>query len=62
VMSSRGNRPRTVRVLADGKPQRTVRVREQKLYTLLSLPRMRRKVRLELRFDPGVSGYAFTFG
>jgi cytochrome c biogenesis protein CcdA/thiol-disulfide isomerase/thioredoxin len=62
VMSSRGNRPRTVRVFAGGRPQRTITVRGQKLYTLLSLPRMRRKIHLELRFDRGVSGYAFTFG
>ena len=62
VMSSRGDRPRRVRVFADGRAERTVTVRGQTLYTLLSLPRMRRGVRLELRFDPGVSGYAFTFG
>jgi len=37
-------------------------VRRQKLYTLVSLPRTKRRVPLELRFDKGVSGYAFTFG
>jgi cytochrome c biogenesis protein CcdA/thiol-disulfide isomerase/thioredoxin len=62
VMSSRGNRSRSVRVLVDGRPYRTIEVRRQKLYTLVSLPRMERRVPLELRFDPGVSGYAFTFG
>ena len=37
-------------------------VREQKLYTLLSLPAMKRGVPVELRFDEGITGYAFTFG
>jgi len=62
VMSSRGGRARNVRVLIAGKPYGTVTVRRQKLYTLVSLPRTERRVPLELRFDPGVSGYAFTFG
>jgi hypothetical protein len=38
-----------------------VTVRGQRLYTLVSLPREGRH-RLGLRFAPGVSGYAFTFG
>ena len=62
VMASRGDRPRKVEVLLDGKRHRTVTVRGQRLYTLVSLPRMERGVPLELRFDAGVSGYAFTFG
>jgi hypothetical protein len=36
-------------------------VRGQRLYTLVSLPRTERR-HLALRFAPGVSGYAFTFG
>jgi hypothetical protein len=60
-MSSRGNRPRNVHVLVDGKPFRTVRVRDQKLYELVALPRAATS-RLELRLDAGVAGYAFTFG
>ena len=36
-------------------------VRGQRLYTLVSLPRSERH-HLTLRFAPGVSGYAFTFG
>jgi len=51
----------TVRVLLDGKVARVVRVRGSRLYTLLSLPELRNGL-LELRFDPGVRGYAFTFG
>jgi cytochrome c biogenesis protein CcdA/thiol-disulfide isomerase/thioredoxin len=62
VMSSRGDRPRKVRVLIGGREHRTITVRGQRLYTLVSLPRMKRRVPLELRFDAGVSGYAFTFG
>ena len=50
-----------VRVLLDGKEQRVVRVNGSRLYTLLSLPKLREGL-LELRFDPGVRGYAFTFG
>ena len=58
VMSGRG----TVKVLVDGKPVRTVRVGGlSRLYTLLSYPNLR-EGELELRFSPGVSGYAFTFG
>ena len=36
-------------------------VRGQRLYSLVSLPAERRG-HLSLRFAPGVSGYAFTFG
>jgi cytochrome c biogenesis protein CcdA/thiol-disulfide isomerase/thioredoxin len=62
VMSSRGDRPRRVRVYVDGRPHRTVTVRRQRLYELVELASLRRGVRLELRVDPGVAGYAFTFG
>jgi cytochrome c biogenesis protein CcdA/thiol-disulfide isomerase/thioredoxin len=72
VLSSAGGRARSVRVLLDGHPisarvaggdvrAGTVTVRGQRLYTLVSLPRAERH-RLSLRFAPGVSGYAFTFG
>jgi cytochrome c biogenesis protein CcdA/thiol-disulfide isomerase/thioredoxin len=50
-----------VQVLVDGKRERTVRVRSDRLYTLVD----RRKVGdhlLELRFTPGLAAYAFTFG
>jgi thiol-disulfide isomerase/thioredoxin len=72
VLSSPGERPRTVTVTLDGRPIPAadagtdvhgglVTVRRQRLYTLVSLPRAERH-RLTLRFAPGVSAYAFTFG
>ncbi len=72
VLSSEGERPRSVQVLLDGRPiapadagadvhDARVTVTGQRLYTLVSLPRDERH-RLGLRFPPGVSGYAFTFG
>jgi cytochrome c biogenesis protein CcdA/thiol-disulfide isomerase/thioredoxin len=57
VLGGRGK----VRVLLDGKPVRDVRVNGSRLYTLLTLPELTNG-QLELRFDPGVRGYAFTFG
>jgi cytochrome c biogenesis protein CcdA/thiol-disulfide isomerase/thioredoxin len=61
VLSSRGEQPREVEVRVDGQPTRTVTVRRQRLYELVSLPRAGEH-RLSLRFEPGVAGYAFTFG
>lgn len=72
VMSSAGGEPRKVRVLLDGTPARrgragedvhgaAVTVSRQRLYRLISLPR-RETHRLTLEFEPGVSGFAFTFG
>ncbi len=72
VMSSPGERPLPVQVLLDGRPipardagadvhGGVVTVREQRLYSLVSLPAEARG-HLTLRFAPGVSGYAFTFG
>jgi cytochrome c biogenesis protein CcdA/thiol-disulfide isomerase/thioredoxin len=57
VLGGRGK----VRALLDGKPVRVVRVNGSRLYTLLTLPELTNGL-LELRFDPGVRGYAFTFG
>jgi len=51
----------TVDVLVDGKPERTVRVRDDRLYTLVERPNNGEHL-LELRFTPGVAAYAFTFG
>jgi len=51
----------TVRVLLDGRATRSVKVRGSRLYNLIELPRLRTGL-LELRFSPGVAGYAFTFG
>ena len=60
VMGSPG-RERSVRVLVDGRPRRTVRVRAQRLYPLVDLGRVERRL-VTLRFEPGVAAYAFTFG
>jgi hypothetical protein len=57
VLGGSGN----VHVLLDRKEQRVVSVNGSRLYTLLSLPELTQGL-LELRFDPGVRGYAFTFG
>jgi cytochrome c biogenesis protein CcdA/thiol-disulfide isomerase/thioredoxin len=72
VLSSAGNVPRQVQVLLDGHPipaadagadvhNGVVTVKGQRLYTLVSLPHNGQH-RLSLRFAPGVTGYAFTFG
>lgn len=72
VLGSRGDRPRTVRVLLDGRPlperlagpdvrDGRVTVAEQRLYRLVDLGRVGGHV-LTLELAPGVSGYAFTFG
>ncbi len=64
--------PRKLRVLLDGRPipdrlagedvQRGVAtISNQRLYRLVDLPSAGRH-RLTLRFAPGISGYAFTFG
>jgi cytochrome c biogenesis protein CcdA/thiol-disulfide isomerase/thioredoxin len=57
VLGGRG----TVSVFLDGEHQRTIRVNGSRLYTLLRLSE-RRNGLLELRFSPGIRGYAFTFG
>jgi hypothetical protein len=72
VLSSTGNVPRTVQVLLDGRPisaadagsdvhNGLVTVKGERLYTLVSLPHDEQH-HLSLRFAPGVTGYAFTFG
>jgi cytochrome c biogenesis protein CcdA/thiol-disulfide isomerase/thioredoxin len=72
VLSSAAGRPRRVQVRLDGRPvgagragadvhAGAVTVRGERLYTLVSLPSDQTH-RLALRFEPGVSGYAFTFG
>ena len=57
VLTGRGS----VQVLVDGKPERTVRVSGDRLYTLVERQEIGDHL-LELRFSPGVAGYAFTFG
>jgi cytochrome c biogenesis protein CcdA/thiol-disulfide isomerase/thioredoxin len=72
VLSSENEIPRKVQVLLDGKPiskqdggadvhDGAVTVTGQRLYSLVSLTGDQQH-RLTLRFAPGVSGYAFTFG
>ena len=71
VLGSEGG-PRRLTVSLDGAPidaaaagedvdQGRVTVRRQRLYRLVDLPRAGRH-ELELVFEPGISGYAFTFG
>ncbi|MBM2822110.1 MAG: ykuV 2 [Thermoleophilia bacterium] len=51
-----------VEALVDGRPVRTIRVSgAPRLYTIARYPKLTRGL-LELRFDPGLEGYAFTFG
>jgi cytochrome c biogenesis protein CcdA/thiol-disulfide isomerase/thioredoxin len=71
VLGSPGT-PRSARVFLDGRPipdglaaddvnGGVVRVSDQRLYNLVDLPKVGRH-QLSLRFAPGISGYAFTFG
>ena len=58
VLSGNGR----VEALVDGVAARTFRVSgTPRLHTIARFPRLRRGL-LELRFSPGVAGYAFTFG
>jgi len=57
VLTGKGS----VQVLVDGKPERTVLVDGDRLYTLVERPEIGDHL-LELRFAPAVAGYAFTFG
>ena len=72
VLGSRGAEPASVEVLLDGEPisERdagsdvrggTVEVSRERLYRLAELPEAGEHT-LSLRFEQGVSGYAFTFG
>ena len=53
--------PARVEVFVDGERERTVTVDGQRLYELMKRPRAGEH-RLRLEFEPGVAGYAFTFG
>jgi cytochrome c biogenesis protein CcdA/thiol-disulfide isomerase/thioredoxin len=72
VLSPPAHGTGTVQVALDGHPiapgsagrdvrDGAVRVTNQRLYHLVSRPRLESHV-LSLRFSPGVAGYAFTFG
>jgi thiol-disulfide isomerase/thioredoxin len=52
---------REVAVWVDGRAERTVEVREHRLYELVELPRRGAHL-LTLRMQPGTEAYAFTFG
>jgi cytochrome c biogenesis protein CcdA/thiol-disulfide isomerase/thioredoxin len=65
-------RPRRLRVLLDGRPipaslagtdvhESSATVSFQRLYRLVELPSVQHHV-LSLEFEPGLTGYAFTFG
>jgi cytochrome c biogenesis protein CcdA/thiol-disulfide isomerase/thioredoxin len=57
VLTGRGS----ITVDVNGKPQRTVRVDGDRLYTLVMQKHASNGL-LDLRFTPGLSAYAFTFG
>ena len=61
VMTSSGNVPRTVTVLLDGHPSRSLTVQAQRLYQLVSLPQASQHS-LTVEIPPGVEAYDFTFG
>ncbi len=60
VLGSPG-RPRHVQIRLYGAKPRTITVDHQGLYTLVDLPNVQSRY-LELRMDPGIHAYAFTFG
>ena len=51
----------TVESFVDGRRLGTLKVNQDRLYTVLAGPALRDGL-LELRFSPGVNGYSFTFG
>jgi cytochrome c biogenesis protein CcdA/thiol-disulfide isomerase/thioredoxin len=72
VMTSNDNKPRTARVLVDGKPiapaeagsdvhNGNVTVQGQRLYSLISLPGDQQQT-FTIQIPPGISAYDFTFG
>jgi cytochrome c biogenesis protein CcdA/thiol-disulfide isomerase/thioredoxin len=72
VMTSQDNRPRTARVLLNGKPippqdagsdvhNGLVKVQGQRLYSLISL-RDDQQQTFTIQIPPGISAYDFTFG
>ena len=72
VMTSNDNKPRTARVLINGKPipaaeagsdvhNGLVTVQGQRLYSLISLPDDQQQT-FTIQIPPGISAYDFTFG
>ena len=71
-MTSNDNKPRTARVLVNGKPipaseagadvhNGLVTVQGQRLYSLVSLPGDQQQT-FTIQIPPGISAYDFTFG
>ncbi len=54
--------PKRVRIVLDGKAVRTVRVTDDRLYTLAQTPDDSGEHDLLLELEPGTEAYAFTFG
>jgi cytochrome c biogenesis protein CcdA/thiol-disulfide isomerase/thioredoxin len=61
VLSPPAGKPGRVQVSVDGRVTENLVVRRQRLYTLARFPRNGEHL-LTLRPEPGVAGYAFTFG
>jgi cytochrome c biogenesis protein CcdA/thiol-disulfide isomerase/thioredoxin len=61
VLTSAGNRSRTVTTVLDGHPQPGFSVRSQRLYTLVHRATAGQHT-LTVQIPPGVSAYDFTFG
>jgi cytochrome c biogenesis protein CcdA/thiol-disulfide isomerase/thioredoxin len=56
------SRTGVVQVSVDGRSVKTVRVTEDRLYTLAELPGEAGNHTLDISFSPGTEAYAFTFG
>ena len=61
-MLGANTRTGVVQVSVDGRGLKTVRVTEDRLYTLAELPGEAGNHTLDLSFSPGTEAYAFTFG
>ena len=72
VMTSNDNKPRTAKVLVNGRPipaaeagrdvhHGLVTVQSQRLYELISLPQDQQQT-FTIQIPPGISAYDFTFG
>jgi thiol-disulfide isomerase/thioredoxin len=61
VLSPPAHGAGTLRIAVDGRPTTTLRITSQRLYHLLSRPRIETHT-ITLRPSPGVAAFAFTFG
>lgn len=60
--SASADKPQDVQVLLNGKPYRTIRFGESKLYDVLNFDTFTKDAQFELKVPAGVSLNAFTFG